>query len=216
MKRGAARDTQRNRLEYSRGFSSIYGEWETTAEAKESARTFSESLRFPAPAAPVQVLLKKREPRTNAFREVWSLLVDPKGMFVDDAAPPPAGPLIALQKKGDPATHVDLLILGDGYTAQQRGKFESDARRLVNAQTYGGGGIFNLYSTNMKTASRRGGARSAPIAARRRRWTRFSMKRKPTRAERLLTALRERRGAHLERSHARPASPRPPREGASL
>ena len=126
------RDRKTNRLQYSRGFSSIYGEWETTAEAKETARTFSESLRFPAPEAPVQVLLKKRDPRTNAFREVWSLMVDPKGMFVDDAAPAPAGPLIALQKKGDPATHVDLLILGDGYTAQQRGKFESDARRLVD------------------------------------------------------------------------------------
>ena len=36
---------------YSRGFSSIYGEWETTGEAKEMNRTFSESLRFPAPDA---------------------------------------------------------------------------------------------------------------------------------------------------------------------
>ena len=34
---------------YSRGFSSIYGEWETTGEAKDANRTFSESLRFPAP-----------------------------------------------------------------------------------------------------------------------------------------------------------------------
>src|SRR5213595_4037882 len=31
---------------YSRGFASIYGEWETTDEAKTSRRTFSESLRF--------------------------------------------------------------------------------------------------------------------------------------------------------------------------
>src|SRR5207247_10244638 len=32
---------------YSRGFASIYGEWETTAEARTMHRTFSESLRFP-------------------------------------------------------------------------------------------------------------------------------------------------------------------------
>jgi hypothetical protein len=43
---------------YSRGFSSIYGEWETTAEAKEADRTFSESLRFPAPARAVRVIVK--------------------------------------------------------------------------------------------------------------------------------------------------------------
>ena len=42
---------------YSRGFSSIYGEWETTAEAKALDRTFSESLRFPAPDKPVRVVV---------------------------------------------------------------------------------------------------------------------------------------------------------------
>ena len=43
------RDRATNRMLYSRGFSSIYGEWETTDEAKRMNRTFSESLRFPAP-----------------------------------------------------------------------------------------------------------------------------------------------------------------------
>ena len=127
------RDRASNRLLYSRGFSSIYGEWETTPEAKEGARTFAESLRFPAPSAPVQVVVKKRDARTNLFREAWTFAIDPKDMFVDDAPPPPAGELIALQKKGDPAHKVDLLILGDGYTAKERGKFEKDARKLVDA-----------------------------------------------------------------------------------
>ena len=41
------------------------------------------------------------------------------------------GPLIKLHERGDPATKLDLLILGDGYTAAERGKFERDARRLI-------------------------------------------------------------------------------------
>jgi hypothetical protein len=124
-------DRASNRVVYSRGFASIYGEWETTGEAKSAARTFQESLRFPLPAAPVQVVLKKRDAR-NAFREVWSLLVDPADIFVDRAAPPPAGPALELLRNGDPAAKVDLLILGDGYTAADRPKFERDARRLVD------------------------------------------------------------------------------------
>jgi len=32
---------------------------------------------------------------------------------------------------GDPAAKVDFLILGDGYTAAERTKFEKDARRLT-------------------------------------------------------------------------------------
>ena len=125
------RDRATNRLLYSRGFASIFGEWETTDEAKTLNRTFSESLRFPAPDAPVQVILKKRDPE-NAFREIWSINVDPKDPFVDTSHPASPGPVLAIQNMGDPATHVDFLILGDGYTAAERGKFEKDARRLAD------------------------------------------------------------------------------------
>ncbi|HLL05651.1 MAG TPA: IgA Peptidase M64 [Myxococcaceae bacterium] len=125
------RERATNRLLYSRGFASIYGEWETTGEAKEVSRTFHESLRFPAPEKPVQVLLKKRDAR-NAFREVWSFTVDPKDMFVDPSAPASPGALLPLLQSGPPTEKVDVLILGDGYTAQERAKFEKDARRLVD------------------------------------------------------------------------------------
>lgn len=125
------RDEQTKRLVYSRGFASIYGEWELTPEAKEAARTFSESLRFPAPEAPVLVTLKKRGER-NAWREVWTVRVDPRDMFVDPSVPDSPGPLLALQRSGPSADKVDLLILGDGYTQRERKKFERDARRLVD------------------------------------------------------------------------------------
>jgi hypothetical protein len=124
-------DRETNRVIYSRGFASVFGEWETTGEAKTAARTFHESLRFPMPERSVQVLLKKRDPR-NAFREIWSTLVDPADIFIDRSAPPSAGPMVELLKNGGPASKVDLLILGDGYTAAGRGKFEKDARRLVD------------------------------------------------------------------------------------
>jgi IgA Peptidase M64/Peptidase M64 N-terminus len=125
------RDLNTNRILFSRGFASIYGEWETTSEAKSLNRTFHESLRFPAPSAGAQVILKKRDSR-NAFREVWSVLVDPKDMFVDTSRPPAPGALIELKKSGDPADKVDFLMLCDGYTAAERGKFERDARRLLD------------------------------------------------------------------------------------
>ncbi len=123
-------DASSGRVLFSRGFASIYGEWETTAEAKERMRTFHESLRFPRPSGPVRVVVKKRDAR-NVFRDVWTTAVDPKDMFVDDSAPPSPGPLLEIEKHGAPADKVDFLILGDGYTAAERGKFEKDARRLV-------------------------------------------------------------------------------------
>ena len=122
-------DAQSGRIVYSRGFSSIYGEWETTAEAKTSNRTFSESLRFPRVDGPATIVVKKRDAR-NVFREIWRTAIDPADKFVDPSTVD-AGPLMALHRAGDPARKLDLLILGDGYTAAERDKFERDAKRLT-------------------------------------------------------------------------------------
>lgn len=123
-------DRQSNRLLYSRGFASIYGEWETTPEAAEGRRVFHESLRFPRPDRAVRVALKKRDAR-NDFVEIWSLVVDPHDMFVDASTPVSPAPLIELERHGAPADKVDFLILGDGYTEAERPKFERDARRMI-------------------------------------------------------------------------------------
>ncbi len=125
------RERGSGKLLYSRGFNSVFGEWKTTEEALHGNRTFSESLRFPTPDAPVEVSLKERD--GSGFHEVWKTVVDPKDKFVDRSRPPSPGALLELQKMGDPATKVDLLVLGDGYTAAERGKFERDARRFMEA-----------------------------------------------------------------------------------
>ena len=124
------RDVSSQRVLYSRGFSSIYGEWVTTEEAKEANRTFHESLRFPAPQAQVQIVVKKRDAQ-NAFREVWSTSIDPHDKRIDTSRPPFLGRVLALEQNGDPAHKVDLLLLGDGYTAAELDKCEKDVRRLA-------------------------------------------------------------------------------------
>jgi hypothetical protein len=126
------RDAASTRLLYSHGFGSIFDEWSTTDEATKMTRTFHESVRFPAPQAPVTVTIRKRAGSGDTWRDLWTTTVDPKNMFVNPAAPAPApGALIEFEKHGDPATKVDLLLLGDGYTAAERKKFEADAKRLL-------------------------------------------------------------------------------------
>jgi hypothetical protein len=124
------RDRAKGDLLYSRGFSSIFGEWETTEEARSVNRTFSESLRFPRFDQPLTIILKERDAQ-NGWKQVWSTDVDAKNMFVDSSKPASAGPLITIEKNGDSTEKVDFLILGDGYTSAQRPKCEADARRLT-------------------------------------------------------------------------------------
>ena len=125
-------DRDTNRVLYSRGFASIYGEWETTPEYKTLYRTFGESLRFPWPKSPVQVVLKKRD-RDNSFHELWSTVIDPNSRFVNRADPPKAGNVWTLFESGPPAEKVDILLISEGYTAAQMPKFRADAKRLVDA-----------------------------------------------------------------------------------
>ena len=124
------RDDKSKRVLYSRGFASIFGEWETTDEAGKTTKTFSESFRFPAPDTIVEIVLKKRN-ADNSWRDIWSTTVDPKNIFIDRAKVAAPASLIAIQNMGDPATKVDFVILGDGYTARELKKFEADARRLT-------------------------------------------------------------------------------------
>jgi hypothetical protein len=120
------------KLLYSRGFDSIYAEWATTAEAATSHRTFSDSLRFPAPAGPVKVTLQQRN-ADQVFATVWQVAIDPSDRSVDRARPARQD-LVEIEHNGAPPDKVDVLLVGDGYTAAEcAAKFRPDAERMVAA-----------------------------------------------------------------------------------
>ncbi|WP_313175965.1 M64 family metallopeptidase [Massilia sp.] len=122
-------DAKTGDLLYSRGFSTVFGEWRTTEEANKLSRSFSESVRFPQFDKPVRVRILKRDER-NAFSVAWSVEVDPKAPDVVKQQPPAPAKPIPILVSGPSPQKVDLLILGDGYTAADMKKFEADARRL--------------------------------------------------------------------------------------
>lgn len=123
-------DRETNQPIYSRGFASVYGEFETTDEAKQRPSTFHESLRFPWPKKAVQVVLKKRD-KDNAFQQIWSTIIDSSSRFVNPADVRPAGKLFTVFENGAAAEKVDLLVMGEGYTDAELPKFQSDLKRLL-------------------------------------------------------------------------------------
>jgi hypothetical protein len=125
-------DVGSNRLMFSQGFASIYGEWETTGEAARGVwRSFHESARFPEPKRSFQFVLKKR--RTDGtFSQIYTTVVDPKSRFVDRSSIAPRGEVWNVFESGPAATKVDVLILSEGYTAKEKDKFHKDVKRLVD------------------------------------------------------------------------------------
>lgn len=117
---------------YSRGFSSVFAEWVTTAEVRTSHRTFHESLRLPWPKAPVRLVLKRRAPG-GALRDVWTTRIDPAASSVTKRRTAGLPPVWRLLESGPPSRKVDLLLVPAGYTREQLPKFHVDAARLVEA-----------------------------------------------------------------------------------
>ena len=116
---------------WSRSFSSIYGEWETTGEARRINRSFHESVRFPAQDDIFELVLKKRG-AGNAFEEVWRIELDPSDVLVHRETAMHADDVVAIHESGDPANKVDLLLMGDGYTAGEHDAFIAKARELTD------------------------------------------------------------------------------------
>jgi len=115
---------------YSRGFASIYGEWETTGPAaRGEMKTIPEAIRFPEPRKPIQVRLRKRA-AAQSFVEIWQTTVDPASRHVHRAAVPDRD-VWSVFTNGDPSAAVDLLILGDGYTGDEMEKYRADVERMA-------------------------------------------------------------------------------------
>jgi hypothetical protein len=152
------RDKATGTMLYSRGFASVYGEWETTGEQKALHRTFHESLRFPWPRQPLAITLAKRQ-ADNRFAPIWTTDIDPASRFVVNAPRRGgAGVVWPVFVNGPPAEKVDLLVIGEGYTAAEMPKFHRDVQRLLpslfNEEPFKGRrGDFNVRALELPSAA---------------------------------------------------------------
>jgi len=122
-------DMASGKLIYSRGYGSLFQEWQTTAEAKKIRRSFYEVATFPFPKNNVRFVLKKYM-KDGSLLKVYETLIDPDDYFIRKE------PVIGTEFKkvsGDRNPHdaVDLVFVAEGYTAEEMEKFHADVERLA-------------------------------------------------------------------------------------
>jgi hypothetical protein len=122
-------DTLTNTLLYSRGFASVFGEWQSIGDPNWG--TFPESVRFPWPKLPVRLTIEKRDEKNN-FVAIWSTVIDPKSRIVNPAILKSPYKSFTYIDNGKTENHVDIVILGDGYTAAEMDKFHKDVATLTD------------------------------------------------------------------------------------
>jgi len=114
---------------FSQGYCSLFGEWLTTdAAGRGERRAMPEPLRMPFPKKPITVAVEVRDNATGGFSEIQRLAVDTlaydirRNRLVDF-------PVASLHRgDADPKTTVDIVIIPDGYAADEIDKMRADAR----------------------------------------------------------------------------------------
>lgn len=123
-------DASDNKLIYSRGFCTLYQEWQTTAEAKKIERSFYEVATMPFPKIKVRFVLSMRE-RNGSFSKLFETDIDPEDIYIRREKPVDAK-VTRTAGSGDPATSVDLAFIAEGYTAAEMEKFRNDVRKMAD------------------------------------------------------------------------------------
>ena len=124
-------DAAGDELLWSRGFDSYFGEWQTTGLAAQGVmRTYHESVLAPFPRHPMVFTLEARD-GAGVLQEIYRVTVDPEHWIIAREDPPAGLHVVNGHFGGDPHDCVDVVILGEGYTAGQTAEFEKDVRHFA-------------------------------------------------------------------------------------
>lgn len=129
-------DLSTGTLIYSRGYSCLFNEWQTTLEAKEVSKSFEESIIFPMPKNPVVVKLYSRNHQGELKKQI-EYQIDPKNYFIQRGLRKEY-PVYQTLVQGDPSEKVDIVILPEGYTKDEMDLFVSDCDKFAKV-------LFNYY-----------------------------------------------------------------------
>ena len=106
-------DVASDKLIYSRTYSTLFNEWQTTEEAKLTTKSFSETVVFPYPKNLVKLILYERDKKNN-FIKKFEFDIDPENYFIKSER--------SIKYKsfdvfisGETSKKVDIVIIPDGY-----------------------------------------------------------------------------------------------------
>jgi len=114
---------------YLRGYSTLFGEWQTTEEAKHTTKTFSETIVFPFPKNEVVVKFYSRT-KKNEWIKKFEYSIDPENYFIKKERTSEY-PSFEVFISGDPAVKVDIIIIPEGYTKEELDLFRKDCERFA-------------------------------------------------------------------------------------
>ncbi len=125
-------DSATGKLIFSRGFDSYFKEYQTGDDAANGVkRTYHESAIIPFPKNKIKFVLEKRD-KQNKLNQVFTSVIDPTDLYIiKDVVKDSEVKVYRSYYSGNPHKKVDVAILGDGYSKNDKKKFEKDLKRYT-------------------------------------------------------------------------------------
>ncbi|MDR3651448.1 MAG: M64 family metallopeptidase [Paludibacter sp.] len=114
---------------YIDGFCALYHEWQTTAEAKITNKSFEQTIQFPFPKKGVTLIIEKRLDLDH-WQQLFSYKLSPTDKLIQYIKPK-AVPVKIITKTASPDKAIDIAVIAEGYSVNEKQKFYKDAKRLA-------------------------------------------------------------------------------------
>lgn len=116
---------------YRQSFSTLFQEWQTTEEATRVRKSFENVFLLPMPDAQAKVRVELYDFWGNVSASLTHI-VDPGDVLIRKMAPQVPQHEYLL-KSGSPEDKIDVVIVAEGYTAEESEMFYNDARIAMDA-----------------------------------------------------------------------------------
>jgi len=126
-------DAESSQLIYSKGFDSYFGEYKTSSDGIAGIKkTFHESAIIPYPINKIIFALERRDEKQMLF-EFFRREIDPEDiMIIRDVVKDWQLKIYNSELNGDPHSRVDVAILSEGYSINDKTKFEKDVKYFTD------------------------------------------------------------------------------------
>ena len=125
-------ESETDNLLFSKGYQNLYGEWQTTDEAKQVTKTFDESVVVPFPRVKIDIVLYYKT-WEGELKEGMRFCVSPENYFIRDYDNLNLPVYDAWIGNEDITKAVDVVILPEGYTQAEMDKFIKDCDFFVES-----------------------------------------------------------------------------------
>lgn len=120
------RDLSNKQCIYKTSFSSLFQEWLSTDEAKETAKGYENTFLLPYPKQPVEVEITLFSPRREVMAS-YKHVVLPDDILIHQRGISHITPHRYMHQSGEKSHCIDVAILAEGYTEDEMDVFYRDA-----------------------------------------------------------------------------------------